>query len=895
MSETISDAIARQEVIEATRSRRQPWNGWLKGIVVILAVFWVVSEGISVAVRYTPLQKTLATRLEAVFGRPVEVGSYDFSLWGGPTLSARSVTVAEDPQFGREYFLRAESVSVRLRWQSLLRGRIEAGTVSLDRPSLNIVLASDGRWNVAEWLPRATESTPLNGLSAPPVASPAPRFRRIEVEDGRLNFKRGYEKLPFAFVGVTGAVEANRPGRWSIDLQGTPWRAATMTQQAGALRLTGEVGGTSSRLRPALLNLDWPDASISDVLRLVRGDDHGIRGFLSLGVSARTLGQDGRWSLQGRAALRQIHGWDIPLRPDNPSLNLAGTIDWDPASPFVQFTNIALDAPNSRARASGRILWDRADERSAGRPQQADEIALSPARVDMGDVLAWIRAFHVGIADSLSVRGNAQVQAKLAGWPLHVVSADAETDSIQVGAAGTPRAARLDPVSFRFVRGKTAVLAANIAWGPSHVPDGAFRLDASFRPDPAGLAAWHITGRAFQTRDLIAGASVIGWNVSRGWDLAGPIACDLRWKDIPYQWPLPRLTAAIRMAAFQPNGWIEIGSTASASAGAKLQVPFLNHPIDEIKARAELKSGSSYVTVPSAEAFGTQWTGTFNRRGTDGKWQFSLSTDRLATADLDQWLNPAWKESFLDRMLPFLSARPPGIAPENLRVAGRIAVGEFVLPPLRISHLQGNLELDGRRIALSNASGQFYDGRLSGSLDAILGAVPVYRTSFDFSDVSLSSLASASPNLTKLLSGSASGEIWLEAHGASRSGLIGSLTCQGRARLANAELRSFDLSVPLGNSAENETTLFPDGSATFACAQGKVEFQKLDLLSGLGGWIQGEGSVDFNRSLDFRLRTLSTLPDNPDQPLAAFHVGGSLAAPQVSPVPVIVARRSRQR
>jgi hypothetical protein len=838
----------------------------------------------------------LAARLEAVFGRPVEVRSYDFSLWGGPTLSARSVTVGEDPQFGHEYFLRAESVSVRLRWQSLLRGRIEAETVSLDHPSLNIVLAPDGRWNVAEWLPRATESTPRNGLGAPPVSSPAPRFRRIEVEEGRLNFKRGYQKLPFAFVGVTGAVEAKRPGRWSIDLQGTPWRAAAMTQQAGALHLTGEVGGTSSRLRPAVLNVDWPDASVSDVLRLVRGDDHGIRGSLSLAVNARTRDEDGRWLLQGRAAFRQIHGWDIPLRPDNPSLNLAGTIDWDPTSPFVQFTDIALDAPNSRARASGRILWDRADEKSAGHPQQPDEIALSSARVDMGDVLAWTRAFHLGIANSLSVHGSAQVQAKFAGWPPHIVNAEAETDSIQVGTTGVPRRARLDPLTFKFVRGKAATLVANLAWGASHIPDGAFRVDASFRPTPVGLAAWHITGRASQTRDLIAGASALGWNISRGWDLAGPFACDLRWKDIPYRLSLSQPTGAIETVAFQPAGWIEIGSTAATSSGATLRVPFLNHPIDEIKARAEFKPGGSYVSVSSAQAFGAQWTGTFNRRGPGGEWQFALSTDRLATADLDQWLNPAWKESFLDRMLPFLSARLPAIAPENLRAAGRIAVGEFVLPPLHISHLQGNLELDGRRIALSNASGQFYDGRVSGSVDAILAAVPVYRTSFDFSDVSLSSLASASPNLTKLLSGSASGEIWLEAHGASRSGLIGSLTCQGRARLANAELRKFDVSMPLADSSENETSLFPDGSATFSCGEGKVEFQKLDLLSGTGGWIQGTGGVDFNRNVDFSLRSLSTLPDNPDQPLAAFHVGGSLAAPEVSLVTAAApARRSRQR
>ena len=895
MSETISDAIARPEVIEANRSRRRSWSRWPKGIVLILAVFWLVSESVSVTVRYTPVQKILATRLQAIFGRPVEVGSYDFSLWGVPTLSARSVTVGEDPQFGSEYFLRAESVSVRLRWQSLLRGRIEAGSVSLDHPSLNIVLAPGERWNVAEWLPRAAESASQNGSSASPAASPALRFRRIEVEEGRLNFKRGDQKLPFAFVGVTGAVEANRPGRWSIDLHGTPWRAAAMTQQAGAVHLSGEVGGTSSRLRPAVLDVEWPDASVSDVLRLVRGDDDGIRGFLSLVVNARTLGQEGRWSFQGRAAFSQIHGWDIPLRPDNPSLNLAGAIDWDPASPFVQFTNIALDAPNSRARASGRILWNRADEKSAGRLQQPAEIAVSSARVDMGDVLAWVRAFHTGIADNLSVHGSAQLQAKFAGWPPRIADAEAETDAVEVGAAGVPRTARLDPATFRFVRGKTAAFAANLGWGPSRDPDGAFRLEASLRPAPVRLAAWHITGRAAEMRDLIAGASALGWNISHGWDLTGPFACDLRWKDVPYDWSLPRLTSPIGAVAFQPAGWIEIGG-ATTSAGAALRVPFLNQPISQIKARLELKPGARHVSVSSAQAFGAQWTGTFNRREPDGEWQFFVSTDRLATPDLDRWLNPEWKESFLDRVLPFLSARPPAVAPENLRAAGRIAVGEFVLPPLRVSHLQGNLELDGRQIALSNASGQFYEGSLSGSVDAILGAVPVYRTSFDFSEVNLSSLASASPNLAKLLGGSASGQLWLEAHGASRARLIGSLACQGRARLANAELRKFDVSLPSEGSAENETRVFPDGSASFSCAQSKIEFQKLDLLSGVGGSIEGTGSVDFKRNLDFNLRAFSTLPDNPDQALAAFHVGGTLAAPEVSPVPAASPlRRSRQR
>jgi hypothetical protein len=476
-----------------------------------------------------------------------------------------------------------------------------------------------------------------------------------------------------------------------------------------------------------------------------------------------------------------------------------------------------------------------------------------------------------------------------------VIDAEAETNGIEMTAAGAPRIARLNPVVFKFVRGKTATFAADLAWGASRDPDGAFRLEASFQPASVGLAGWHVTGRAAEARDLIAAASILGWNISHGWDLAGPFACDLRWKDVPYRWSLSQLTNSIGASAFQPAGWIEVGGTTGTFASAELQVPFLNQPIDQIKARVELKPGSRHASVSSAQAFGAHWTGTFNRREPDGEWQFSVSADRLATADLDRWLNPAWKESFFGRMLPFLSAPPAAVAPENLRATGRIAIGEFVLAPLHISHLQGNLELDGRQIALSNASGQFYDGRLSGSVDAILSAEPLYRTSFDFSDVGLAALASASPSLEKLLSGSASGQMWLEAHGASRAGLLGSLTCQGRARLANVELRKFDISASLGGSAENETTLFPDASASFSCAEGKVDFQKFDMLSGAGSWIEGTGSADFNRNIDFRLRALSTLPDNPDQPLAAFHLGGSLAAPEVSLVPSAPLRRSRQR
>ena len=69
--------------------------------------------------------------LVASFGRPVDVARFDFSLLDGARLEAHSVTVAEDPHFGNEYFLRAETLTAGLRWLPLLSGRFEFGSAVL--------------------------------------------------------------------------------------------------------------------------------------------------------------------------------------------------------------------------------------------------------------------------------------------------------------------------------------------------------------------------------------------------------------------------------------------------------------------------------------------------------------------------------------------------------------------------------------------------------------------------------------------------------------------------------------------------------------------------------------------------------------------------------------------
>ena len=237
MSQTLSEPVLRTPPLDSAPPRRRSWSRGFRWLVTLLIFLWLADFGVSLLIRHTRLQRKLTARLESVFGRSVEVGRYDFSLWGGPTLEAQSVTFGEDPRFGHEYFLHAESLTVRLRWQSFFRGHMELGAISLESPSLNLVRNAEGDWNVAEWLPKSA------GTAAPSSATTtAPGmvlFGRIDVSSGRINFKRGDEKIPFALTDVNGYIEPDRSGRWTLNLEAVPARAAVLLQQAGTIRVSG--------------------------------------------------------------------------------------------------------------------------------------------------------------------------------------------------------------------------------------------------------------------------------------------------------------------------------------------------------------------------------------------------------------------------------------------------------------------------------------------------------------------------------------------------------------------------------------------------------------------------------------------------------------------------------
>jgi hypothetical protein len=828
---------------------------------------WLASAGISLLIRHTPLQKKITARLAAAFGRPVEVGSYNFTLLDGPTLRAQSVTFGEDPRFGHEYFLRAESVNVRLRWQGLLLGHLQLGTVSLDHPSLNLVRNSDGDWNLAEWLPKpppASSSGVVSGSSAPGV--PAVRFRRIEIDSGRINFKRGEEKLPFALVDVTGYVEPAGPGRWTMDLEAIPTRAAVIVQQAGVLHVSGQMGGTSSRLRPAELNAFWSNASVSDVLRLARSSDYGVRGLLTLMMNARTQDRvDDGWTIQSRAEFRQLHRWDLALRPDNPSMNVIAKFHWNPTAPIMRLQDVTIEGPHSYATANVAFALSPLPNVVPDALPVSYDIVSSV--IDLNDALAWLRAFHSNVADDLSLHGFASLQIISAGWAREIPATSLAVQEADITSPHLRVPVHLGNVDFRYDRGIAALSPVVLTFGAA---GGSLRMETSAKRGWE-MPVFHLTGNLTQARDLVATASAFGWNISRGWDLAGPLRCDLRWQDVAYPWRT------------QPTGTVDFGGEQT---GMSLRTPFLNLPIVDVKGHADWKPDSRHIAVSSASAFGADWSGSFDHRDPGG-WLFTLSADHLTAADVDHWLNPRWRESFLDRMLPFLNPRSPTNAvTDTLQASGRIALDEFTLAPVTVHRLQGDMKVSGHHIELTNARGQFYGGNIAASFEADFAAIPSYRVNLDFSRVDLLTLSADSPNLAKMFSGVASGELLLNARGGDKSDMLASLTCKGKARVSDVEFRSLNLTESLReNAAERGTSSFRQASTAFTCADREIKFQSL-LLQSPSTELEGFGSLDFSRNLDLRLRVLPSEAEEHSAATSDYRLTGPLSSPLLSRIPM---------
>lgn len=333
---------AAKEPVRGEESQdERPRRSWRLKLTLLLLALLLFALFVPPLVNLGRYRRSITQSISEALGRPVSVGGISLELLPTPGIALSDFTVAEDPAFGYEPVLHAESVVVAPRLSSLWRRRLEIGRISLDNASLNLVKNSAGDWNIDSLLVRAAQIP--NAPTAQRFAGPQPRFPYIEASDSRINFKNGAEKRPFSLLDAEFSMWQGNGGAWRLRLKAQPAR----TDLELHLSDTGElqVGGSLRRAAdvnaiPVDLNVKWSGAQLGQVTQMLAGVDTGWRG--SLDLTAHVLGTPADLKLRSRVQVANLRRQEF--QPAS-MLDVAATCDAEYLHQQRLFRNITCFLP----------------------------------------------------------------------------------------------------------------------------------------------------------------------------------------------------------------------------------------------------------------------------------------------------------------------------------------------------------------------------------------------------------------------------------------------------------------------------------------------------------------------------------------------------------------------
>src|SRR5579859_6946120 len=328
--------------------RHRQTKTWLAlSALAIVVVLVIVPPFISVR-RY---KNRITQVISDSVGRPVRLSSVELRILPRPSFVITDLVVQEDSAYGAEPVLHANSVTASIRLLPLWwRARLEISRISVDEASLNLVRTSAGRWNLDSFFrtaaARAKTGTGEGG---------AMPFPYLEATDSRVNIKDGVEKLPYSLVNADVSFWQDNPGEWRVRIKGQPARTDVSLDLAdtGIVRLEGRMRRAPElRQMPIHLDLDWREAQLGQLTRLVLGNDQGWRGDLT-----------GELHVDGTAETAQVTTRLRAAGVHRAEFAPASPIDFDASCSFIYhysdrgLEKLLCDSPvgNGRARLTGDV------------------------------------------------------------------------------------------------------------------------------------------------------------------------------------------------------------------------------------------------------------------------------------------------------------------------------------------------------------------------------------------------------------------------------------------------------------------------------------------------------------------------------------------------------------
>jgi uncharacterized protein involved in outer membrane biogenesis len=830
-----------------SRNRRRVRNLTVALLLLGLAA-WILPSYFS-AEGY---RRRLRAGLEQALHRPVKFGALSFHLLPRPGFIIDNAEVAEDPEFGAEPFARVDHIDCDFRWHSLWRSRMDFSRLHLDRPSFNIVLNSQGKWNVEKLLSQAGVSASRGGRAGSKSSSSGPQLD-LDVSDARINFQIGPNEKPFALTDVQAHLGVN-PARHQVQFQiiASPVRADLAIPTPGPVEVSGawtpgtELGGPIDarlRTRGALL-YDW--------VPVVTGRNPQVYGVIDSDV--HMTGSLPNCIVEGNATLSQIHRWQElpPLDPMPFTFQFRARLVRERER--VEVEKLDASFADSHLHVSGTV----GDVRSNPRL----DLVMSLERSRLEDVTGAVRRLWPNTS-SWNLKGRIDAMLAIQGpWKsrryggfvgIRRVSLGTPSGSFPLSDIAiriNSRGATLSPVQVTLApRVELEALGAitPTKWGPR------YELQLAAKGVPLHNVVSFGRGfgiRAFQVIDGTGAATALMHFSGSAWPLSRPV-----------------LTARAELRA------------------ARLFLPGLTEPLNVPSARLQL-NGDQISADPVIAVLGTSvFHAKLRHQGAwVTPWNFDLRADSLRLDEGALWFDALG----LRQPVPLLQ-HLPGLASFEARrqvtsqIFGKLnAQGRFATPALTyrgvmLKDFQGNFEIAGRIIRMKTATFRASGGRgrATGSADFTLSP-PLLSTRASLTGASVQGLTGSLAGPVHDLNGSVDGTGSFRARGLAREDLAESLTGQMTLHLKDISFAGFDLLGTLAQQAHWGTLEAARGPVVspsaildmevrdrrFVLKSAALGISGIELrLDGACSWT---GALNLNVRTDLRRLHRRWLPHEPD-------------------------------
>jgi AsmA protein len=210
----------------------------LRYIIIAIVAIIVILLVAPFLIPVNKFKPTIEEKASAALGRKVQVGDLSLSLISG-SISAKDLSIGDDPKFSPSPFLTAKSLSVGVEIMPLIFSKtLNVTGITIDEPQVTLLRNPAGQWNYSS-IGGSSNPAPAKSAGSAPAGSsssssaPDISVSKLELKDGKIivGSTKSDKRSTYDHVNVTASdvsmnskfpltVSASLPGGGEFKLDG---------------------------------------------------------------------------------------------------------------------------------------------------------------------------------------------------------------------------------------------------------------------------------------------------------------------------------------------------------------------------------------------------------------------------------------------------------------------------------------------------------------------------------------------------------------------------------------------------------------------------------------------------------------------------------------------------